>query len=161
MGLVRFNFLQIPTPFVDQWVLSHPVLSTGSILLLLGLVLGILKILLGRTESRINEKFQAAEDTDKRHDESLEKLGESLKRHEQEAAVGTKETAIIHESLKNITSELRGLSDSFGEFTVVNERSHAVLGERLAKLESQLPNGELKKLADAFEKLSKSRAKRA
>lgn len=154
---------------IEGELAEHPYASGLVIALLFAAFLGLAKTLLSRMEQRINEKFAQQDKRDDDQDGRLDRIEKDLGEYDKHVALGAQEAVEIHASVKrvevalgnhvekeeNITwTKIDALVEAVNEMRLQNEVSHAQLTGRLNAVESKMPNGELKKLADAYHALA-------
>lgn len=165
----------------------HPYVALAILGGLVAVTLAVIKVLLHLLEARINDKFDriekdfvAVRDHDMAQDGRLDKIDHDLRIYEKNVAVGVKETSEIHAAITRVADALTlhsqreeqetwgkidSLVEAVNSMKLDNTQAHAnmvtqqsVLETRLGAVEKKLPNGELSRLAHAFEELSKRHA---
>jgi hypothetical protein len=160
-----------------QDIVAHPYLTIVAMTGLFGSLVASIKVLLKFMERRMNEKFAAVELHNTRQDVRLDAIDLQLQHYDTHVAVGARESREIHSAIGRVElalaehttkeetttwGKIDGLVDSVAEMKLGNEVAHAaltagqlVLGARLDGVEKKMPNGDLAKLANAFEELAK------
>ena len=170
--------LQAAPLTVEQEISAHPYVAALIISIMTVLLLGAVKLLASRMEGRINEKFDEQARLNATQDQRLDEIESDLRRYDNHVAVGAQETEAIHASIRRVEEALANhvereetvtwrkiddLVDAINTMRLSNAQEHgglvsgqAVLATRLDAVEKKMPNGELKKLADAFATLAEA-----
>jgi hypothetical protein len=156
---------------------GHPYVMAAIGAAMFATLVAVIKVLLGLMEKRINEKFSQVDKENASQDARLSTIESELKRYDTHVAVGAKETSEIHAAITRVEVSLADhvhkeetttwakideLVKLFSDMKMGNELAHAglingqkSLSERVEAVENKMPNGELSKLADAFDRMSR------
>lgn len=139
---------------------QHPGISLALITALFGLVVALGKIYLSSYEKANNEKLVSLSKHNVSQDTNLENLKTAFYRTEANINLKTEELKNIHAAVSEVSEEVKLLVKGVNEFQLANEKAHSGiiniqerLIARLEAVEKRMPNGELKRLTLAVEKL--------
>ena len=164
-------------PGLQSEIARNPYFAGLLIAILFAALVALGKIALVQFERRVNEKFARQEEHNRQQDGRLDHIEADLQKYDTHVAVGASESREIHAALARVESALTthtekeesvtwgkidSLVDAVNEMRLSNEKAHAgmvtgqeVLATRVTAVEKKMPNGELARLADAFDRLSK------
>ena len=173
-------FTQVPEPSypasLEGELAAHPYATALIVALLFAAFVAAVKLLLALFEQRINEKFKEVQDHNTEQDGRLDKIDSELNKYDQHVAIGQKESQEIHGAIIRVEAALAdhvrkeegttwvkidSLVDAVNQMRLQNEVAHVnlsadqkILVARVEAVEEKMPNGELKKLAEAYHKLA-------
>jgi len=142
---------------IDKFVTDYPGLSVSILLGLGALVIALAKLLANNYHRRIEERFKAMSQRNTAQDGTIGKLAANVSKLDGVPATLARMEAHFGACEERARERHDKLFDAVASLVT----SHEVLAQRVETLEKKMPNGELKTLASAYEKLAEQKRARS
>lgn len=127
---------------ITTFIAANPGITAAFVGLLITAIVG----LVGSYWAMIASRLKTLEATDNRLEQRVHEVETTLARYEEHVGAGDKMTAQFVTSLNNLSAKLDKIHTD-------NQAAHSTTAERLAKVETRMPNGELLKLVGMVQTL--------